>query len=284
MRVRKLGVSGDGLKGKVVLITGAASGLGRELALSFAGEGSDLVLVDIDTEQLSETAAMTERLGARTMSRKVDVSSYEAMSELADEVLTELGRVDVLVNNAGVGVGGGLQTIPVEDIEWIIGINLMGEVYGTRAFLPQMVERKAGYVINVASLSGLVALPGHIAYTTSKFGIVGFSQSLWAEVRRHGIGVTLVCPGGMKTNIISHTRMHAENERQRKFQDRFAEILNNGMDPRDAADRVMKAVKKGRFLVLLGPEAYLMYYINRVFPMFIMRVTAAVNYLMNWKS
>ena len=88
----------------------------------------------------------------------------------------------------------------------------------------------------------------------------------------------------MKTNIISHTRMHAENERQRRFQDRFAEILDNAMDPKDAADRVMKAVKKGRFLVLLGPEAYLMYYINRVFPMFVMRVTAAVNYLMNRKS
>ncbi len=284
MRPGKRNMCGDGLRGKVVLITGAASGLGRELALSFAGEGSDLVLVDISSEELAGTAAMTERLGARTMSRTVDVSSYAAMSELADEVLAEWGRVDVLVNNAGVGVGGGLHSIPVEDIEWITGINLMGEVYGTRVFLPRMIERRSGHVINVASLSGLVALPGHIAYTTSKFGIVGFSQSLWAEVRRYGIGVTLVCPGGMKTNIISHTRMHAENERQRRFQDRFAEILDNAMDPKDAADRVMKAVKKGRFLVLLGPEAYLMYYINRVFPMFVMRVTAAVNYLMNRKS
>ena len=264
-----------GFAGKIVLVTGAASGLGRGIALAFARAGSDLVLVDIDEEGLRETAAMVEGAGSRALTRRVDVSRREEMEGLAGEVLSSWGRVDILVNNAGVGVGGELEAIPIEDIEWIVGINLMGEIYGTRLFLPQMIERGEGHIVNVASLSGLVLLPFHIAYTTTKFGLTGFSTALWAEVRRHGIGVTLVCPGAVKTNISEHTRMHSKSQGQQDSAERFERLLQErGMDPEEAGRRVLEAVAAGRFLLLLGFESYLLYYLTRLFPSLMRRVVS----------
>jgi short-subunit dehydrogenase len=263
--------------GKIVLVTGAASGLGRGIALAFARAGSDLVLVDIDEERLRETAAMVEEAGSRALTKRVDVSSRVEMEGLADEVLSQWGRVDILVNNAGVGMGGELVNVPMDDIEWITGINLMGEIYGTRLFLPQMVERGGGYIVNVGSLSSLVILPFHINYATTKHGLAGFSKALWAECRRHGIGVTLVCPGAISSNIGERTRAFPGNERQREMTERFERMLQErGMDPMEAGQRVLEAVAADRFLLLLGSEAYLMYYLTRLFPNFMLRVVSAI--------
>lgn len=264
--------------GKITLVTGAASGLGRGTALAFAREGSDLVLVDLDDEGLAGTAQLVQAAGSRALVKRVDVSDRAQMEAMAAEVLSETGRVDILVNNAGVGVSGELDAIPLETIEWIIGINLMGEVYGTRLFLPQMVERGEGHIVNVGSLSSLVALPLHIAYTTSKFGLAGFSELLWAEARNRGVGVTLVCPGAVSTNIGSHTRSHYKNEAQRKSEERFTAMLQNrGMDPEEAGRRVLEAVARRRFLLILGKEAYIMYYLKRFFPGLQLRLVSAVH-------
>jgi NAD(P)-dependent dehydrogenase (short-subunit alcohol dehydrogenase family) len=261
--------------GKIVLVTGAASGLGRGIALAFARAGSDLVLVDINEERLRETAAMVEETGSRALTKQVDVSNRQQMEAMAGEVLSEWGRVDILVNNAGVGVGGELRNVPLDDIEWITGINLMGEIYGTRLFLPQMVEGGEGYIVNVGSLSSLVVLPFHIAYTTTKHGLAGFSKALWAECRQYGIGVTLVCPGAVSTNIGETTRAYPSNEKQAKSTERFERMLQErGMDPVEAGQRVLEAVAADRFLLLLGSEAYLMYYLTRLFPGFMLRVVA----------
>jgi short-subunit dehydrogenase len=270
--------SGSRFDGKVVLITGAASGLGQSLAKRFAQAGSDLVLVDVNEAGLHKTASMVEAQGRRALTKRVDVSSWSEMSEMAADVLREWGRVDILVNNAGVFVGGELKDVPIEDIEWITGINLMGEIYGTRLFLPQMVERKEGHVVNVASLSALVVLPWHLPYTTTKFGLGGFSEALWAEARPYGIGVTLVCPGGMKTNIVNNTRVHFSTKRQKKFGEMFSNMISNkSMEPEKAAAIVIRAVERNRFLVLLGFEAYLMYYFKRIAPGLARRAVAAIS-------
>lgn len=264
-------------KGKIVLVTGAASGLGRGIALAFARSGSDLVLVDINEGGLAETAAMVEAAGSRSLTKRVDVANRDQMKAMAAEVLSERGRVDILVNNAGVGVGGELVNVPIEDIEWIVGINLMGEIYGSRLFLPQMIERGQGHIVNVASLSGLVLLPFHIAYTTTKFGLAGFSNALWADVRRHGIGVTLVCPGAVRTNIAEGTRMHAQSEIQQQSAERFERMLQErGMDPEEAGRLILAAVARDKFLVLLGKEAYLLYYLTRLFPGAMRRLVASI--------
>jgi len=263
-------------EGKITLVTGAASGFGRGIALAFARAGSDLVLADINEEGLRETARMVEDAGRKVLTRRVDVSDRTEMEKFTQEVLSEWGRVDVLVNNAGVGVGGELVNIPLDDIEWITGINLMGEIYGTRLFLPQMLERGEGHVVNVGSLSSLVVLPLHIAYTTAKFGVGGFSEALWVECHRRGVGVTLVCPGAISTNIVTNTRASASNERQRKFTERYENMLQEkGMHPEKAGQLVVEAVARDRFLLLIGSEAYFMYYLRRLFPNFVRRLVSA---------
>ncbi|MDI6830239.1 MAG: SDR family NAD(P)-dependent oxidoreductase [Actinomycetota bacterium] len=267
----------DWLKGKVALVTGSASGLGRGIALALAREGCDLVLVDINEEGMRETASLIEGVGRSCLIKKADVSSRTQMERLAEEVIAECGRVDVLVNNAGVGVGGELANIPLDDIEWITGINLMGGIYGTRLFLPGMIARGEGHVVNVGSLSSLVVLPFHIAYTTTKFGLAGFSEALWAECRRHGIGVTLVCPGAVSTNIAAGTRAYPGCERQRELTERFERMLaEKGMDPGEAGRKVVEAVAADRFLLILGREAYLLYYLRRLLPGLMRRAVASL--------
>ncbi len=274
---RRGGKGPDWLKGKVALVTGAASGLGRGIAIALAREGCDLVLVDVDEEGMRETASLIEGAGRSCLAKKADVSSRAQMERLAEEVHSEWGRVDVLVNNAGVGVGGELVNLPIDDIEWITGVNLMGEIYGTRLFLPGMLERGEGHVVNVGSLSSLVVLPFHIAYTTTKFGLAGFSEALWAECRRHGVGVTLVCPGAVSTNIAAGTRTYPGCERQKKMVEKFERMLEEkGMDPQDAARKVVEAIIADRFLVILGREAYLLYYMRRLFPGLLRRLVAAL--------
>jgi short-subunit dehydrogenase len=261
--------------GKNALVTGGASGLGRGTALALARAGCDLVLVDLNEERLREVASTIEGMGRRCLTKKVDVSSRAQMEGMAEEVLSEWGSVDILVNNAGVGAGGELVNTPIDTFEWITGINLMGEIYGTRLFLPQMIARGEGHVVNVGSLSSLVILPFHIAYATTKFGVGGFSEALWSEVRRHGIGVTLVCPGAVSTNIAEGVRTYASNERQQKVTEKFERMLEEkGMDAEEAGRLVVEAIAGDKFLLLTGREAYILYYLHRFFPGFMRRLVA----------
>lgn len=250
------------------MVTGAASGLGRGLALEFARAGAARVaLVDVDEEGLAGTKGMVEAIGARAVSHRVDVADWDQMAGFASELLADWGAVDILVNNAGVGVGGELKDVDIRDFDWIVGINLMGEIYGTRLFLPHMIERGSGHIVNIASLSGLVLLPFHLPYTTTKYGLTGFSEALWAEARRFGVGVTLVCPGAVKTSIMQNTRVPDVTGRQQQFVERFqARLEEKGMEPEDVARRVVGAVERNRFLLLTGPESFIMYYFKRLAP------------------
>ncbi|MGQ9475396.1 MAG: SDR family NAD(P)-dependent oxidoreductase [Actinomycetota bacterium] len=268
----------DWFKDRTAVVTGAASGLGRGIALALAEAGCHLVIADVDAEGLDRARDEIERMGRECLARRVDVSSRQDLEDLTEDSLAWRGGVDLLVNNAGVAVSGELDVIPVEDIEWIIGVNLMGELYGCRFFLPHMVGRGEGHIVNIASLSGLVALPLHVAYTVTKFGVVGLSELLWAEARNHGVGVTVVCPGAISTNIGFHTRNHYRTEKQRVNEERYAAMLRErGMDPREAGRKIVEAVADGRFLVLLGREAYLLYYLKRLAPTSCLRVASFVS-------
>lgn len=274
---RIAGAEPGSFTGKNVLVTGGGAGLGRGIALAFGRAGARLVLLDIDETALQDTAGMLASEGVECVNVQADVSSRGQMERAASEVLNGVGSIDVLVNNAGVGVGGELKDVPLDDIDWIVGINLLGEIYGTRLFLPGMIERGSGHIVNVASLSGLVVLPFHIPYTTTKFGLVGFSEALYAELRRFGIGVTLVCPGAVKTDILSRTRSHMGGERGYGAFMKFQDLLGSrGMDPEEAGRMVASAVLNNRFLLLTGPEAYLLYYLRRLFPGLMRRVVARI--------
>ena len=203
------------LDGKVVVITGAGSGIGRELALNAATKGALLALSDIDEVGLMETA---ERAGAR-MAReirtdKLDVGDRAAMASYAASVREELGRVNLVINNAGVALHGDFEEMSYEQFEWVMGINFWGVVSGTKEFLPHLIESGDGHLVNISSLFGLMGMPGQSAYNASKFGVRGFTEALRQEmlVAGHPVQVSCVHPGGIKTAIARNARTTASHD------------------------------------------------------------------------
>src|SRR5262245_26251126 len=192
--------------GKVALVTGAACGIGRALAEELGRRGAALVLADIDEEGLARAGAEAKAQGAQAEIAPADVARAEDVARLAKAALGAFGRVDLLFNNAGVAVAGPVHETKLDDWEWIVGVNLWGPIRLTHALLPQMIARGSGHVVNTASLAGLVGAPGMAAYSLTKFGLVGFSESLRLEVSGRGVDVTVVCPGYVRTDLVNATR------------------------------------------------------------------------------
>jgi len=262
------------LAGKTALVTGAASGIGRETALAFARVGADLVVCDLNEPGLDETAAAIKGLGRHVLARRVDVASRQDMREFAAEVHREHPAVDVLVNNAGVGHGGGLLDTPLEDWDWVVSINLWGVVHGCHFFLPPMVaRRRGGHVVNVSSAAGYLATAQLVAYSTTKFAVFGLSEALRDELLPHGIGVTTICPGIINTPITTTARMRgptATPEGRAALVD-FYRRRNYG--PERVAANILKAVARNRPVAPVSPEAWVMYFLKRFAP----GLTARVN-------
>jgi short-subunit dehydrogenase len=239
------------LKGKLVLVTGAASGIGEATALAFAEQGATVALVDIDATGLARVAAAIASRGGREAPTYVtDMADAEQVATLAARVSREHGLVDVLVNNAGVAVVAPFAETRPEDLEWILGVNVWGALRLTRAWLPGMIARGSGHVVVVASLAGLVGAPGMVAYSTTKFALVGFAESLRLELDGTGVGVTAVCPGYVRTNLSRATRYG--NEGFRRFLDDAPSWY--GMSKEHVAAAIVDAVIRRRALVVLGPE------------------------------
>jgi NAD(P)-dependent dehydrogenase (short-subunit alcohol dehydrogenase family) len=208
------------LSGKTVLVTGAASGIGRESALAFGARGADLVICDVDEAGLAETGELLSATGRRVMSRRVDVANPDEMGAFAAEVHGEIRALDILVNNAGVGLAASFLDTPLTDWDWLLRINLLGVIHGCHFFLPPMVSRgQGGHVVNVASLAAYMPSEELSAYTTSKYAVLGLSEALRNELHRHRIGVTAVCPGVINTPLTTTSRMRgaadAPGERER---------------------------------------------------------------------
>jgi len=251
-------------RGKVVVITGAGSGIGRATALAFAQEGADLVLADIHGDRLEETAGVVSAKGARVITRQVDVADKSQVDALAAFTLAERGHVDILFNNAGVGVAGTLVDTDLADYEWIFSVNYWGVLYGLKAFLPHMIERRYGHVVNTASAAGLCALPNMSAYCSTKFAVVGLSEVLRAEVRRYGIGVSTICPGVINTRIVADTRMHVRATYRAKREILVDFYRRFGWPPERVAKAVLSAVRHNRSVVPVGPEAWLQWFTKRL--------------------
>jgi NAD(P)-dependent dehydrogenase (short-subunit alcohol dehydrogenase family) len=249
------------LVGKLALVTGAGSGIGRATALLFAERGARVVAADVDRERVDSIRA---ELGDKcVLARRVDVSQRAEMSGLAEEVHGHIGVVDVLVNNAGVGHAGGILDTPLTDWDWVLSVNLMGVIHGCHFFVPKMVARAAGgHVVNVASTYGLQAPPGVAPYSTAKFGVVGLSESLRAELAPHGIGVSTICPGLIATDIIQRARFTDESLRHR-----VAEFFaRRGRPPERVAREIVRAIEKDASVVTVGTEAWFSYVAKRAVP------------------
>ena len=237
------------LDGAVAVITGGASGIGRACALAMARRGADVVVADVNEDRMAAAVAAVAALGRRSLGVRCDVSRDGDLEGLAERAIGEMGRVDLLMNNAGVLVGGPIEQVPMADWEWIVDVNLLGPVRGVRAFLPHMLARGSGYVVNTASFAGLVAHnPLTIPYDTTKHGVVGLSAGLALYCRPRGIGVSVLCPGYVETNLSENYRFSALEERGPLL------MPDATVQPEDVAERVAEAVEAERFLILSQPE------------------------------
>src|SRR5512145_448165 len=211
------------LKGKVAAVTGAASGLGRSMALAFAAEGMDLALADVDEVNLSSVQDEVLGKGVRAITLKVDVSNAQQLEIFRDQTLTRLGGVHVVCNNAGVSPLGAVWENSTADWQWILGVNLWGVIHGVRTFTPHLVEQNEGHIVNTASVSGLISPPGSGAYNVTKHAVVALSETLHHDLRerKSAVGVSVLCPAYVPTGI-------AESERNRP-----ADLGSSRQTPRD---------------------------------------------------
>ena len=257
------------LGGRVAVITGAGGGIGRGIALAASRRGCHLFMTDVNADGLAETANMVR--GVKVGTAKLDVTDREASAALPQQVLKELGRVDLLVNNAGVAIGGTFEQVAAEDFDWLMEINFHAVVRLTRAFLPHLKESDAARIVNVSSLFGLIAPPGQTAYCASKFAVRGFSESLRKELEqeRSSVGVTVVHPGGVNTSIAKNARLprNLSNEERHlaaEEQQRFQKFLR--MSPVQAGEIIVSAVEAERPRVLVGNDAKLGSLFERIAP------------------
>jgi NAD(P)-dependent dehydrogenase (short-subunit alcohol dehydrogenase family) len=257
----------DDLSGRAAVVTGAASGIGRETALALARRGADLAICDVDEAGLEETAEQIRQLGRRVLQSRVDVSSAEQMSGFAEQTYAELGRVDVLVNNAGIAVAGLFVEVPLAEWDTILGINLKGVVNGCYFFVPRMIEAgTGGHVVNIASMAGFVASPGMSAYSATKFAVIGFSESLRGELGERGIGVTAVCPGVINTPIVRSEHMYGSSATPENREKAIQLFQRRNYGPDRVARGILKAIQKNRAVAPISPEAWVGYWIKRLFP------------------
>ena len=260
------------LDGRTAVITGAAGGIGRAIAVSLARRGCNLALADIDEAGLAGTAELAR--GVNVSRHLVDVADRAAVAEFPDIVAAEHQGVDVLVNNAGVAVGGTFEQVCEEDFEWLFEINFWGVVRMTRAFLPLLRASNDARVVNISSLYGIVAPPEQAAYAASKFAVRGFSEALRHELEGSGVGVTVVHPGGVNTSIAERARIPAgvtEEEIARR-RERYRKLLR--MPPEVAGETIVRGIERRQPRILVGSDAKVVSLIERMLPVSYWRLLA----------
>ncbi len=258
-------------KNKVAAITGAASGMGRTLALELARRGCHLSLSDVNEKGLAETAAMVGKLGVKVTTAKINVADRDAMFAWADQTARDHGKVNLIFNNAGVALGAFVETVKPEDFEWIMGINFWGVVWGTQAFLPHLKKAGEGHIVNTSSLFGLLSVPTQGTYNASKFAVRGYTEALRQELDMANCGVSATCvhPGGIRTNIARTAKMDesmhkATGGKTEEARAKFDKLLN-ATSAESAARTILGAVEGNKRRVLVGLDAKFLDKVVRLF-------------------
>lgn len=274
------------LQGQVVAISGAGSGIGRALAHEFARQGSRLSLSDINLNAANETAAQLQAKGVEVITQQVDVGSLEQVTAWAERTRAHFGRINVVVNNAGVALSGTVGSLAIKDYEWVMQINFWGVVYGSKVFLPHLEASGDGHIVNISSIFGLSAQPLMSGYNASKYAVRGFTESLRQDLdlARSCVSASCVHPGGIRTNIAKTARVDAsvaaatgktEAEATREFERSFITT------PAKAAQVIVNGVLRNQRRILIGPDARLLDWLVRLMPALYQRVFVAA---VRWRS
>jgi NAD(P)-dependent dehydrogenase (short-subunit alcohol dehydrogenase family) len=250
--------------GKVAVITGAGSGIGRSLAQQLAAKGARVAISDVNTAAVEETRSLMPK-GAETRCYTVDVAKREAVFGHAEEVRRDFGTAHFVVNNAGATVIGTFAHLTVEEIEWQLGINLWGVIYGTKAFLPMMLAQREGCIVNISSVFGLIGFPLQSAYNISKFGVRGLTECLWSELAGTGVRAVSVHPGGIRTNIErAGRRCAAAGAEEAVFDGMAGDLLTT--PPEKCAADIIRGVERGKRRILTGAQSSRMSWMARFLP------------------
>jgi short-subunit dehydrogenase len=256
--------------GSAAAVTGAASGIGRALAVEFAARGCDLALADVDLEGLESVSKEIEAAhGRRVTIRRVDVGDPKQIEEFARSALAAFPNLNILVNNAGVALRGDFEEYDQAQMEWLMGINFWGVVRGTRAFLPHLKRQPIAHIVNISSIFGIVAPAGQSAYCSAKFAVRGFSESLRHELAmsKSPVRLTVVHPGGIATNIARRAPAGAHQQNPMSAEEvgeRFAKMARTS--PQVAAQCIVRGIERNQPRVLIGADAKLMEIIQRLRP------------------
>jgi NAD(P)-dependent dehydrogenase (short-subunit alcohol dehydrogenase family) len=255
------------LAGKQCFITGAASGIGRSVALMAAAEGAILFLTDINSTALEELVLQIRATGGVVRAhRALDIASVEAVQAFADDILRESGSPDIIMNIAGIAVWGAIENLDHASWRRTIDINLMGPIHVMQCFMPAMIKAgRGGHLVNVSSAAGLFGLPWHAPYSASKFGLRGVSEVLRFDLARHGIGVSLVCPGGVNTGLVSTVDIKGVDMSRPDVMALRARFQRHAVSPEKAATAIIKGIKANRYMVFTSPDIRVGYWFQRKF-------------------
>ncbi len=245
------------LRGATAVVTGGASGIGRALSLRFAREGANVVVADLDESGMAAVGAEAQALGVKSLAVRTDVSDLAQVQTLAARAFETFGAVHVFCNNAGVAAWGGLETATHRDWQWVLGVNLWGVIHGIEAFVPRMIARgEPAHIVNTASMAGLIASKGLGVYNTSKYAVVGLSETLAKDLRPYRIGVSVLCPLGVQTRIRDSERNRPASLRNEREEPATAvELIGRSLAPETVADMVLAAIHANELYVITHDES-----------------------------
>jgi NAD(P)-dependent dehydrogenase (short-subunit alcohol dehydrogenase family) len=256
------------LRDRSVFVTGAASGIGRAAAEAAAREGAVLHLTDVQADLLETVAGEIRRDGgAVPFARAADLSDYDAVRSLAADLTRDHGSMDVVMNVAGISTWGTVRSLDHRDWQRLVDVNLMGPIHVIEELVPPMIEAgRGGHLVNVSSAAGIIGMPWHAAYSASKFGLRGVSEVLRFDLRRYGIGVSLVCPGGVRTPLTQTVRIAGIDKESPAFRRAQAGFHKRAVTPETAAEAILKGVRRNRFWVYTSNDIRLVHLLQRYFP------------------